>query len=83
MNRPMVYRFVGWNGRDFWRNWLSEKRQARAVARMLLAGDWKGSDPDTTPLIIYMPVLTYRIIDTRGHVEVVQGDAVIRGLRLF
>jgi len=76
--RPMNYRFMGWSGRSFWRNWFSEKRQARWVACWLLGSIWKDADPAVTPLYLIMPLQTYRIVDSSGKVEVVQGDAMMR-----
>lgn len=79
--RPMTYRFGNWTGKSFWRNLFAEKTQAKWVAQWMMRNGWEGADPNVTPMIIQMPGYAYRIVDRKGHVEVVDGDPNIRVLR--
>ena len=79
--RPLNFRFTAFNGRDVWKNWMSEKWQARAIAKVLLRGQWKGADAETTDLVIHMGLGTYRIVQTGPRIKVVphERDVGVRG----
>jgi hypothetical protein len=82
-DRGLHWHHTAFVGGEFWKNVLfSGKMQARSVAKKLLRSNWKDADPDKTPLILHMPLGTYRIIDAKGHVEPAANDAGIRGALL-
>lgn len=81
-DRGLHWHHTAFTGGEFWKNFLSGKMQARSVAKKLLRANWKDADPDKTPLILHMPLGTYRVIDTKGNIEPAPTDPGVRGALL-
>lgn len=78
--KTLFYNFAGFTGWDLIYYLAPEPTQARKIAQALLKGMYKGIDLEATPLIVVMPHGQWRVTSKHGRVELVAGDAGVKGL---